>query len=130
MGEIISWLFGIVCGIIICIASVPFTVSYARYQAFDLKEAYTYEVQKTIPYALREYLKDKPWHAFAIKYFKAQTKVEEFGAEKAGEAIKNIVSKNDYIFYYALMYFNIVLPQQFKQFHAEPLVELLGKGLG
>lgn len=125
-----SWFVGVICGIVICIASIPYTVSYARYQDFNLRKAYTAEVKKTIPYAVREYLKNKPWHAFFIKYFQAQPDAEEFGAKMAAHIIKYLIPENEEVYFYIQMFVNVVLPQQFKQFHAEPVVEILSKSLG
>ena len=129
MSEV-SWFVGVICGIIISVASVPFAVSYARYQDFDLQKAYISEVKKTIPYAIREYLKDRPWHSFFLKYFTVQSTAEEIGAELAEVAIKEIVPEEETYLYYLQMYLNIVLPAQFKYMHAKPVISLLTNTFG
>ena len=86
-----SWIFGVICGIIISLATVPYAVCYARYDNFELHDAYISEVKQTIPIAIREYLKNKPWDSFFIKIFKAQSATEDLASKIAEHIVESMV---------------------------------------
>jgi hypothetical protein len=122
-----SWIFGVICGIIISLATVPYAVCYARYDNFELHDAYISEVKQTIPIAIREYLKNKPWDSFFIKIFKAQSATEDLASKIAEHIVESMVREEGEVYCYLQMYLNVVRPDLFQQIYIQPIVGTLNE---